>query len=207
VLLAIDTSVGSAVAVVDDGAVIAERADPGTRGHAETIGVLIARCLAHAGATPADLSAVAVGTGPGPFTGLRVGIAAARAFAFGIGRPVLPVVSHDAIAFGRPGAFVVTTDARRREVAWSRYAPAGADGLPVRVSGPDLAPADGAADALAVDGLEVIAADRVPAGALGLLAGSRRARGLPHADDAPLYLRAPDVTMSATNASGPRVTR
>ncbi len=67
--------------------------------------------------------------GPGPFTGLRVGIAAARAFAAGRGIPVHPVASHDAVAFGRTAPTLVVTDARRREVAWTTYEP-GDDGLP-----------------------------------------------------------------------------
>lgn len=103
-LLAIDTSAGTSVAVVDrDGGVLAERTEVDTRRHAEVIGQLIEECLDAAGVAPHDLSAVVAGMGPGPFTGLRVGIAAARAFAFGAGKPCLPLVSHDAIAFERLG--------------------------------------------------------------------------------------------------------
>ena len=100
-LLAIDTSAGTSVAVVDGDRVLSEASDPGTRGHAEHIGTLIQTALAEAGATPADITGVVSGMGPGPFTGLRVGIAAARAFAAGRGIPVHPVASHDAVASGR----------------------------------------------------------------------------------------------------------
>ena len=94
-ILAIDTSIGTSVAVVTrQGEVLAERASEDTRGHAESIGRLIATVLE---ARPV-ITAVAAGVGPGPFTGLRVGIAAARAFGFGRGIPVLGVLSHDAIA-------------------------------------------------------------------------------------------------------------
>ena len=93
------------------------------------------RVLAGSGVDRRALSGVVAGMGPGPFTGLRVGIAAARAFAFGISRPVVPVVSHDAIAFGRAHPTLVVTDARRREVAWSRYAAPDELGLPVRIGG------------------------------------------------------------------------
>ena len=98
-ILGIDTSLGTAVAVVEPDGVVRsqlESADP--RGHAEVIGTLIERALAEASLRPSDILHVAAGMGPGPFTGLRVGIAAARAFALGRGIPVVPVVSHDAVA-------------------------------------------------------------------------------------------------------------
>ncbi|MCJ0700428.1 tRNA (adenosine(37)-N6)-threonylcarbamoyltransferase complex dimerization subunit type 1 TsaB, partial [Frigoribacterium faeni] len=89
-ILAIDTSAGTTVAVVDrDRGVLAERTESDTRRHAEVVGSLIESALAGAGVAPADLSAVVAGVGPGPYTGLRVGIVAARVFAFGVGRPCL----------------------------------------------------------------------------------------------------------------------
>lgn len=181
-LLAIDTSAGTSVAVVEGGRVLAEASDPGTRGHAEQIGVLIRRALADAGAAPADITGVVSGMGPGPFTGLRVGIAAARAFAAGRGIPVHPVASHDAIAYGTDGDLLVITDARRREVAWSRYV----DGEPV--DGPHL----GLSDDVAGD-----RAAQVSAASLALRAEQLRSRGEPTGPEQPLYLRAPDVTPAA----------
>jgi tRNA threonylcarbamoyl adenosine modification protein YeaZ len=202
VLLAIDTSAGTSVAVVDpDRGVLSEHSVEDTRRHAEVIGELIARALSDAGVTPEQLSGVAAGMGPGPFTGLRVGIAAARAFALGIGRPLVPVVSADAVAFGRTEPVTVVTDARRREVYWSSYTAPDEAGLPVRDRGPALAsPADVPADRERLD------AAWVSAGALGMLAEAMYAAGRPFPSDEPLYLRSPDVTMSATNASGQRVT-
>ena len=102
-LLAIDTSAGTSVAVVDAGRVLGSADEADTRGHAEAIGRLIVDALAQAGAAPAEITGVVAGMGPGPFTGLRVGIAAARAFAAGRGIPVHPVASHDAVAFGTHG--------------------------------------------------------------------------------------------------------
>lgn len=136
VLLAIDTSAGTSVAVVDPSTrrVLAERETEDTRRHAEVIGPFLDEALRAAGITPADVTAVVAGMGPGPFTGLRVGIAAARTFAAAREVPFLPLVSHDAVAAGQHGPLVVLTDARRREVAWSAY---DADG--VRVAGPGLA--------------------------------------------------------------------
>ena len=81
-LLSIDTSAGTAVAVVaDDGRVLAERSTADTRRHAEVIGPFLDAVLHAPGVSPAALTAVVTGIGPGPYTGLRVGIAAARAVA------------------------------------------------------------------------------------------------------------------------------
>jgi tRNA threonylcarbamoyladenosine biosynthesis protein TsaB len=210
VILAIDTSVGTAVAVVEnDGVVLAEAASPNPLGHAEAIGDLLQTALRAASGSPQSsgepITSVAAGMGPGPFTGLRVGIAAARAFALGRGIPVVPVVSHDAVALelflasALAGAdtprFAVVTDARRREFAYTVYEGLDEDGLPVRITQPALIPRDeldarlrdlGAArhDAASVSGAmvaivaaRVVAASRVPA------------------STEPLYLRSPDVTM------------
>jgi tRNA threonylcarbamoyl adenosine modification protein YeaZ len=197
VLLAIDTSAGTSVAVVDrDGGILAERGAADSRGHAEVIGTFIAECLQVAGIAVTDLSGVAVGMGPGPFTGLRVGIAAARAFAFGAGKPVVPVVSHDAIAFGALEPILVVTDARRREVYWSTYSGSDAAGLPVRVEGPELAKPD----ELLTPNFEAftrVDALEVSAGALGMLAELMYLNKRPFAGSQPLYLRSPDVTLSA----------
>ncbi|MEI5584020.1 MULTISPECIES: tRNA (adenosine(37)-N6)-threonylcarbamoyltransferase complex dimerization subunit type 1 TsaB [unclassified Agromyces] len=199
-LLAIDTSTGTSVAVVDhEGGILAEAGTSDTMRHAEVVGGFIRDALAGAGVRPADLSAVAAGMGPGPFTGLRVGIAAAHAFALGAGRPFVPVVSHDAIAAawyaaGGSGRLQVVTDARRRESAVSDYDGLDGDGLPVRLGSPRLEPRD----AVPQPSGTRLDADAVPAGALGLLAERAGAAGrLPLAADEPLYLRAPDVTPSA----------
>lgn len=203
-LLAIDTSSGSSVAVVDrDRGVLAERSVADTMRHAEVIGTLIQDALAESGVAVAELSAVAAGMGPGPFTGLRVGIAAARAFAIGAGIPVVPVVSHDAIAFERYGAgatgtLLVVTDARRREVYWSGYGGLDDVGLPVRTEGPGLCKPDDLERATAGLGARTrIDAATVSAGALGVLAELTYLHGRLFADDQALYLRSPDVTPSA----------
>lgn len=204
-LLAIDTSTGTSVAVVDRvGGILAESGTRDTMRHAEVIGGAVRAVLDRAGVRPADLTAVAAGMGPGPFTGLRVGIAAARAFALGIDRPVVPVVSHDAVALawyssGGEGPLQVVTDARRRESAVTDYDGVDADGLPVRLAPSRLEPHDAVPEARGIR----LDADTVSAGSLGLLAELAGATGrLPVADDEPLYLRAPDVTPSA----GKRVT-
>jgi tRNA threonylcarbamoyl adenosine modification protein YeaZ len=203
-LLAIDTSAGTSVAVVDrDAGVLAERSSPDTRRHAELIGTFIADCLTESGIAVAALSGVVAGMGPGPYTGLRVGIAAARAFALGAGKRVVPVMSHDAIAFeayanAASGPLLVATDARRREVAWSVYSGADAAGLPQRTDGPHLAPAaELSAFVPHFDTYRLIEAGTVSAAALGMLAETMYVNRRPFAPDEAIYLRAPDVTMSA----------
>lgn len=198
-LLAIDTSAGTSVAVVDPttGQALATRSTEDSRRHAEVIGPFLADTLAGAGITGAEVTGVVAGMGPGPFTGLRVGIAAARTFAAARGVPVLPLVSHDAVAADQPqsGPFVVLTDARRREVYWSAY---DADG--VRVAGPGLAKPADLDEAIRASRPDAVGWDRVtvasiPAWRLGALAADRLASGAPFADDTPLYLRDPDVTV------------
>jgi len=202
-LLAIDTSAGTSVAVVDGGRICSERSSADTRRHAEVIGTLIAECLAEAGVPVGALTGVVAGMGPGPFTGLRVGIAAAQAFALGSGRPIVRVVSHDAIAFahyaaGGAGPLLVVTDARRREVYWSAYRGQDRAGILDRAEPASLArPAELESVVAGYAEYERVDAAEVSAGALGQLAAALLAGGRPLAGAAPLYLRAPDVTVSA----------
>lgn len=209
-ILGIDTSLGTAVAVVEpDGVVRSQLQSPDPRGHAEVIGTLIERALAEASLRPSDIAQVAAGMGPGPFTGLRVGIAAARAFALGRGIPVVPVVSHDAVALelllhdaltgGRDDGdeFAVVTDARRRESAYTVYRGLDDDGLPARVDGPALSPRDDLDGLLAERGIRRRDADRVPAAMLALAAARAVASGRTIGPADALYLRSPDVTLPA----------
>ena len=195
-LLAIDTSAGTSVAIVDPStrAIVIERSTPDTMRHAEVIGTLLAEALSFAGIRPSALDGVVVGMGPGPFTGLRVGIAAARTFALGAGLPLHPMVSADAVArqealTGASDTVIVVTDARRKEVFWSLYDLSAAE--PVRLDGPGLAKPDALphSDARRVDAAEI------PAAQLALAAAALLAAGLPLASDEALYLRSPDVTM------------
>ena len=201
VFLGIDTSLGTAVAVVEaDGFVVAEASSENPLGHAEVIGDLLASVTAEAGSR---LTHVAVGMGPGPFTGLRVGIAAARAFALGRSLPIVPVVSADAVALGLLleaavadadiPRFAVVTDARRREFALTTYDGIDDDGLPVRASEPALAPRDEVDARLAELGAERRDAASVPASMIALAAARAVFAGRRIGPAEPLYLRAPDV--------------
>lgn len=209
-ILGIDTSLGSAVAVVEPDGVIrsqVESSDP--RGHAEVVGTLIERALAEAGVAPVDVTHVAAGMGPGPFTGLRVGIAAARAFALGRGLPVVPVVSHDAVALELlihdaltggyedtdDEAFAVVTDARRREFAYTLYRGLDDDGLPIRIAEPALVPREDVDRLLDDAGAVRRDAERIPAAMLALVASRALAAGRAIGPVEALYLRSPDVTL------------
>lgn len=113
--------------------VLAERAVPSGNRHAELLIPAIRAALADAGHALRDVEAVVTGLGPGPFTGLRVGVVTAAALADARGLPVVGVCSLDAI--GDPvAARAVVTDARRKEVYWAAYAAGG-----VRTDGPAVA--------------------------------------------------------------------
>ena len=110
------------MAVVSPGGeILSERSSTDARGHEENIGALMQEALDASGVTPAELTGVVMGVGPGPFTGLRVGMAAAEAFAMSRSLPLVPIISHDAPAHGAVDC-VVITDARRGEIAFSVYA-------------------------------------------------------------------------------------
>jgi tRNA threonylcarbamoyladenosine biosynthesis protein TsaB len=212
-LLAIDTATSAITVALHDGdRVLAESSTLDPRRHAEYLAPGIAQVLADSGHLAAEVSAVVAGTGPGPFTGLRIGLVTARTFAFACGIPVFGVCSLDALAhqgwledaaaLGR--SCVVATDARRKEVYWARY-DLTARGA-VRTGRPMVAKAEAIAGEVA--GLPVIGrggllyADcfgprrgplDVSAGALAGLAVRRLAAGeeLPGAE--PMYLRRPDA--------------
>ena len=131
-ILAIDTSLGTSLALIDGDRVLIDHRGEDSRRHAEALGPLLEQAMQHAG----SIEQVVVGMGPGAFTGLRVGIATGESVATGLGVPLVRVCSHDAAGAQTVAKTVVTSDVRRGERAWSLYE----DG--VRVEGPMLAPAD-----------------------------------------------------------------
>ena len=122
-LLGIDTATPAVTVALHDGTqVLAEATSVDKHRHAELLAPAIEQVLADAGAARADLTAIAVGVGPGPFTGLRVGVVTARVLGAALGIPVHGVCSLDIIAAEVAAPrFLVATDARRREVYWARY--------------------------------------------------------------------------------------
>lgn len=230
-VLALDTATPSvAVGIIEVGApaesgwatsgVRAVRAVASGNRHAETLGLLIPEVLGEAGVGMADLAAVVVGLGPGPFTGLRVGVMTAAALGDALGRPVYGVCTHDAMAAmqaalgasvpsGTPvpdEGFLVVTDARRRECYWARY-----DAARTRISGPHVqrpsdmvARPDWRSNGLVIGdpafsaalGTEIQPTRPDPMG-LALAAAPRLSTGQPPGPLEPLYLRRPDATPPA----------
>ncbi len=199
-VLALDTATRTLVAGLarwspDGGTeVLAERAVPSGNRHAELLTPAVQGALADAGVAMADLDAVVTGLGPGPFTGLRVGVVTAAALADARGLPVVGVCSLDAVG---TGARTVVTDARRKEIYWAAY---DADGA--RTEGPAVVRPEelGRSGRFVGDpafgerlGAEVTAAEVTTAGLL-------RAAGPQLVDPSsagpllPLYLRRPDAT-------------
>ena len=198
IVLVIDTATPAVTAGIvrrdgDSIDVLAERVTVDARAHAEQLTPNVLAALADAGITVIDLTTVVVGCGPGPFTGLRVGMATAAAYGQALGIPVHGVCSLDAIGIDTAGEVLVVTDARRREMYWARYR----DGH--RVDGPAVAaPADVPTDVGAVAGspehAALFALPRQPAvypSASGLVRVVDWAA--PPQPLVPLYLRRPDA--------------
>jgi tRNA threonylcarbamoyl adenosine modification protein YeaZ len=232
-LLAFDTS-SAAVTVAlatPTGEIVASSTTVDALRHGELLAPAIASALETAGVTPRDLTGIAVGVGPGPFTGLRVGLVTARTMGEVLGIEVSGVCSLDILA--RQSSLTlpvaVATDARRKEIYWALYDGPAADGSRRRLEGPAV---DKPAEvAHVLSGLPVIGRGAVlygevlglpVAGAAGA-AGAGGSAGAAGADAAavveypsaevlaagvangtlvvvepePMYLRRPDVTMSA----------
>lgn len=200
-LLAFDTATPAVTVALHDGTrVIAEESAVDARRHGELLAVAITHVLRRAGVVQSDLTRIAVGTGPGPYTGLRAGLVTATVLASALAIPADGICSLDVIAaaVAADREFLVATDARRREVYWARYDRNGqrvggpfvgkpADlpaGLPVAGEGAALYPE------LAADPLE----PRFPdAAQLAGLAAARGHAGQPPRPPEPLYLRRPDA--------------
>ena len=203
-LLALDTATPAVTVALHDGsALVAELSVVDPRRHGEVLAVLVDQVLRKAGAERGDLTAVAVGTGPGPYTGLRAGVVTARVLGSALqirtdGICSLDVIAAQAVASGQDSDFLVATDARRREVYWARYA---GDGE--RLAGPHVdKPSDLSTDLpVAGEGAvlypelgRAVLAPRYPAaGQLALIAVGRISAGLPPDLAEPLYLRRPDA--------------
>ncbi len=199
-LLAFDTATATVTVCLfdeDNGTVIAERDGVGPMKHGELLAPAIDEVLSEAGVSRVDLTSVVVGVGPGPYTGLRVGVVTARTLGYALRIPVRGVCTLDAIAFAAAvdEPFVVTTDARRKELFWAAYDASGA-----RLDGPFVGkPVDlprdvvvvGAGPDLYPEVFERVSGPRDPrAAALAGLSASGRARLL---EPEPIYLRRPDA--------------
>jgi len=190
------------VAVGDAGRVLAQRTVVDARRQGELLAVGIGEVLAEAGVTNSDLDAVAAGAGPGPYTGLRVGLVTARVLGSALGIAAYGFCTLDIIAAEAAKAagreFLVATDARRKELYWARYSAEG-----VRLSGPEVSPPAALPAGLPVAGEGAHAypellgepiAPRYPSAATAAAwCAARLAAGEPLGPPDPLYLRRPDA--------------
>jgi tRNA threonylcarbamoyl adenosine modification protein YeaZ len=203
VLLAFDTATPFVSVALHDGEdVVVELRSDRSMKHGEQLAPLIAQALEQGGIARQDLTAVAVGVGPGPFTGLRVGLVTARTLGYVLGIPVHGVCSLDVLAVEAvetgavpAGEFLVATDARRKEVYVARYDAGGA-----RLTGPLVdrpaalatdEPVVGEGGALYPEAFPHRTGPAAPsAGWLARVVAEERAELL---DPEPLYLRRPDA--------------
>ncbi len=176
--LCIDTSTIASVALVEEGRLVGQGSDPHPRRHAESLATITREALrpllGPSADTPdalkrADISRICVGTGPGPYTGLRAGIAFAVALGRGLGLPVYGVGSQEGLALSalenlasadakgmdglrdralsREMEVVVVTDAKRKEIYWGRYSAVWSDGASSiidvdQLDGPNVGPVE-----------------------------------------------------------------
>jgi tRNA threonylcarbamoyladenosine biosynthesis protein TsaB len=205
VLLAFDTATPAVTVALHDGErVVARHLAVDARRQGELLAPAITAVLDEAWVPRQDVTAVAVGVGPGPFTGLRVGLVTARTLGLALGVPVygvctLDVLAAQAVDEGLAEPFLVATDARRKEVYWAAYDETGA-----RLDGPHVSrPADVATDRPVVGAGALLYPEAFPqargpehpdAGVLAAVVTDERAELL---DPEPLYLRRPDVAAPA----------
>ena len=207
-LLAFDTATPAVTVALHDGRrVLAESTEIDARRHGELLMPAVDRVLREAGTGLGDVTGIVVGVGPGPYTGLRVGLVTAVSFSDVLGVPVHGICTLDGLAYaaGIEGPFVVATDARRKEVYWARY-----EGPRVRVTDPAVdRPGDIAGDVAGVPAVgagaalypEAFTDVRPPAdqsaAALAALAAVKLADGEEFLPPLPLYLRRPDAQVPA----------
>lgn len=220
-VLVVDSStpaVTAALVKISAGGVMlrAQRCTVDARAHGELLAPQVEAVLADAGARPTDLAAIVAGIGPGPFTGLRVGLVTAATMGQVLSIPTYGVCSLDAI--GHPAAagepVLAASDARRREIYWAVY-----DGAGQRIAGPNVntpavaaqrardlavtaAVGDGAHRYAETLGLPLRAEPRYPAATvLAELAAERVRAAAPGERLTPLYLRRPDAVAAAGRKS------
>ncbi|MWA13013.1 tRNA (adenosine(37)-N6)-threonylcarbamoyltransferase complex dimerization subunit type 1 TsaB [Streptomyces sp. BA2] len=204
-LLALDTATPAVTVALHDGSsVVAASSQVDARRHGELLLPAVDRVLADAGLRLDAVTAVVVGVGPGPYTGLRVGLMTADTFGLALGVPVHGVCTLDGLAYEsgiEGGPFVVATDARRKEVYWARYADPRTRLTDPAVDRPaDIADAVAGVPAVGAGALlypetfpDARAPENVSAASLASLAAEKLAAGEELPAPRPLYLRRPDA--------------
>lgn len=187
-ILSFDTSEGHcAVCLLSGDSVVADVLEPMKKGQSERLLGLVEEVLGGAAVAQSSLAAVAVGVGPGNFTGIRIGISAARGLALGLGIPAIGVSRFEALQFGQSGAMIAAVDARR-DLAFAQGFETAHFATPALVT----------RDAIAATGLHVVGAGGTPP-VLGVAEATARVAARHLADDrpvsrpSPLYLRAADA--------------
>jgi tRNA threonylcarbamoyladenosine biosynthesis protein TsaB len=210
-ILALDAAgAACSAALWRDGAIAVHRRRPMQRGHAEALMPLLMELLAEAGIGFADLGQIAVGVGPGSFTGIRIALAAARGIGLAASLPVVGVDSFSAVAAAlpamlRPGETLLIVIDSKREALFGQYYDAGLTPigevhvlapealLARRPPGPLVIAGDGASLLPAVAEARIAEGDHaVDAIAIARLAAAGKTLRQPR----PLYLRGPDVTLA-----------
>lgn len=202
-ILAFDTAAAHcAVALLAGDQVIASAHEEMAKGQAERLMPLLQEVLDAGGKTYRDLTAIAVGTGPGNFTGIRISVSAARGLALGLGIPAIGVSTLEAQAFGTQRPILSTVDARRENIYLQGfgYEPTGGpeqhsvDALPETLRAPDLTVIGGRSDAVSQQLGARAAAPAYPlAEAIARVAASRATQDLPRPK--PLYIRPADAAL------------
>ncbi|MET8942276.1 tRNA (adenosine(37)-N6)-threonylcarbamoyltransferase complex dimerization subunit type 1 TsaB [Streptomyces sp. NPDC004542] len=204
-LLALDTATPAVTVALHDGTdVLVSSSQVDARRHGELLLPAVDRVFAEAGLKLDAVTGIVVGIGPGPYTGLRVGLMTADTFGLALGVPVHGLCTLDALAYAtdiEKGPFVVATDARRKEVYWATYADSRTRLTDPAVDRPaDIAervaglPAVGAGALLYPDTFpQAHEPEHVSAAALASLAAEKLAAGEEFPAARPMYLRRPDA--------------
>jgi len=221
IVLALDTATGGcSVALGRDGRIIAHRSERMDRGQVEALMPMIMDLLRTAGMGFADLDRIGVTVGPGAFTGVRIGLAAARGLALATGLAAFGVTTFEAVAEPLPfdhfdsGPLIVAIESKRDDVYVQRFRKPGEPAGPAAAILPGVLSewvgskivsvagdaAERAADALRKDGVRIAAVSTAGPEARAVARIAARRQAIPETPPAPLYLRAPDVTVPPSAA-------
>ena len=201
-ILAFDTSAAHcAAALVQGDSVLAHRNEPMLKGQAERLMPMLEEIMSGADRRWSDLDSIAVGTGPGNFTGVRISVAAARSLSLALDIPAIGVSMFEALAYGTKGAAAILLDARRERVFWQRFQDGVPASMPKQSDTEALTPTDFAKEAVLYGHQADVLANRMGFAfrpladfqpqTLAFVAGGKK----PDKRPAPIYLRPADAAL------------